>query len=66
MKRDEVKIKERTEYIKKYLLTHGTTKGLVLTGINCDESFISFIKSNADKFKDIKFFKRGGCEEKDN
>lgn len=66
MRTNQLEMKTRVEKIREHIIKNGTTKGLVLTGINCDESFISFIKSNANKFKDIKFLKRGSCEEKDN
>lgn len=55
MENEELKVQERVKIIKNYLITHGTTRGLVIEGLDSIYSFINFLKIHADKFKDITF-----------
>lgn len=58
MENEELKVQERVKIIKNYLITHGTTRGLVIEGLDSIYSFINFLKIHADKFKDITFTER--------
>ena len=54
-------IKYNVETTKKHLIENSHTRGLCLLGVD-DKSITTFLKINADKFKDIIFVKRGENE----
>lgn len=59
MRANQLEMKARVDKAREYIIKNGSTKGLKLDGIENDNQFSTFLKNNAESFRDLGFEKRG-------